>query len=201
MIQWCRRLLQECKRNAIVSGASYAVRQSNKGTVLDFQAGSISQSSPVQIKELALVKVFGDYVVGNDTSVTPPVSYQVARPYKQRNSLTGETALDGTLWIFSYPQNARLTTLPNPVTYKPTAFVSRSKIVGGVTVFQRTTPEFLVGDVFYAVNMNNPITNGAGTKVVSVGAAFGDSINAAGTPITWQYEDGRQWADTPDGLA
>lgn len=154
----------------------------------------------VQIKELLLVQIFSDYVVGKDVSVTPNKLYQVARPYWQRNSLPGETALDGTHWTFAYTKNARLTVPPAAVTYDPLAFVSRTKVSGNAQVRQRITPEFLVNDVFYATQLSSPATDGQGHNVVSAGPALGDTLNAAGTPITWTYEDGRHWGDTPDGL-
>lgn len=188
-------ILARVRSQKIMSGPNLEVRETAMGTTLAPKASVGGTAAVVQVKEFKFVRMFGDYMVVQDL-VDASKYYQVARPFKHRNSITVET-IYGLGWQMTYTKNTPTGSVPN-LNFDPLAFISRKATyaAGNYFEFQRINPPYLANDIIRATMLSAPVAN-----VVSVGPAGGDNTNDAGTPISWSEDnyDGRAWAVTPDG--
>ncbi len=149
-----------------------------------------SPATSITVKRLSFKQSLGDYFLA--TELSTGTVYQVAKPYKLRNSI-GFEIIYGSRINFSYPHNPA----GGGLSADTLAYLYRKAVLSTDntrTENQGIVPQYLpattapvhAADVLYAVQMSS------GTGVVSDPL---DVLSNPGTPIVWLdlNVDGRAW--------
>lgn len=166
--QWLNQLLRFVESRQVISSPSNSVEESSRGISLRSKGGGGS-SSPISIQAYHFKQSFGDYFLTQEGT-------SIAKCPRLRNSI-GQQTIYGTIVNFFYPHN-----VANDNLYGLYRIASVPNV--GTTENEGVTPQFLVNDLIYAIQMT--------TGVVSESA---DTSQPVGTPIGWLdlNLDGRAW--------
>lgn len=134
----------------LIDGPGYKISRMPQGQSIILAPAVLAPGAPqISVKPYNIQSVHGDYLIAIDGT-------QIAKGYKLRNSIGGET-IYGTVVHFSYPHNSAGDSLFG--VYRV------ASINNAGTENEGVTPQYLVNDIIYAVQLNVSVKDDAGNAL------------------------------------